>query len=135
VLLCAASASTRPQPKWLFGRTWMPPHPFPFWGTVTFGFAVEVSRVFVAAICLTRPGLPDQRSATTPTTCGPAIEVPWKTAYALSLLLVDDLVLTPGAAMSGLMRPDPSVVTGPRLLKLASAFVDGLIAPVENDAA
>ena len=134
MLLCAATASTRPQPKWLFGRTWIPPHWDPLL-TVTFGFAVELKRVFVAAICRTRLGCADQRSATTPTTCGPAIDVPWKTEYAESLELTEERVPVPGAAMSGLMRPEPSIVTGPRLLKPASAFVVGLIAPTEYEAA
>jgi hypothetical protein len=45
-----------------------------------FGFAVLFSRAFVAAMSLERLGIACQRSATTPTTCGPAIDVPWKFA-------------------------------------------------------
>jgi hypothetical protein len=41
-----------------------------------FGFAVEFRRAFVAAMSLLRLGTACHRSATTPTTCGPAIEVP-----------------------------------------------------------
>jgi hypothetical protein len=44
--------------------------------TVTFGFAVEASSCFVAAMSRARLGRADHRSATTPTTCGPAIDVP-----------------------------------------------------------
>ena len=40
----------------------------------------------------------------------------------------------PGATMSGLTRPEPSAVTGPRLLKFASSFVLLLIAPTVNEA-
>ena len=46
--------------------------------TVTFGFAVALSNCFVAAMFLARPGRADQRRATTPTTWGPAIDVPLK---------------------------------------------------------
>jgi hypothetical protein len=46
--------------------------------TVTFGFAVEASNCFVAAMLRTRLGRADQRRATTPTTWGPAIDVPVK---------------------------------------------------------
>jgi hypothetical protein len=57
----------------------MPPHCVPLL-TVMFGFAVPFSRAFVPAMSLSRLGSASQRSATTPTTCGPAIEVPWKFA-------------------------------------------------------
>jgi hypothetical protein len=43
---------------------------------VMLGFAVPFSRVFVAAMFLFKLGTACQSSATTPTTCGPAIEVP-----------------------------------------------------------
>ena len=49
----------------------------------------------------------------------------------MSLLFTEDRTLTPGATMFGLMRPEPSTVTGPRLLKPARAFVPDT-APVEN---
>ena len=52
----------------------------------------------------------------------------------MSLAFVEERVFTPGAVMSGLIRPEPSIVTGPRLLKLASAF-EVVIAPTEYDAA
>jgi hypothetical protein len=47
---------------------------------VMFGFAVVFKRAFVAAMSLFRAGTACQRSATTPTTCGPAIDVPLKFA-------------------------------------------------------
>jgi hypothetical protein len=45
--------------------------------------------------------------------------------------LVAERVLVPGATMSGLIRLEPSTVTGPRLLKLATVFVPVVRAPVE----
>ena len=38
----------------------------------------DLSTCFVAAMFLTRSGRADQSSATTPATCGPAIDVPLK---------------------------------------------------------
>jgi hypothetical protein len=81
-----------------------------------------------------RLGTACQRRATTPTTCGPAIEVPLAVPYEVSLAFVADRVLVPGATMSGLIRFEPSTVTGPRLLKLATEFVPVESAPVEYDA-
>jgi hypothetical protein len=59
------------------------------------------------------------------------MDVPLKLAYELSLSLVDERVGLPGAAMSGLIRPLPSTVTGPRLLKLAMVSVPVFKAPTE----
>jgi len=59
-------------------------------------------------------GWADHISATTPTTCGPAIEVPLLGAKVF--LGMDDRTSTPGATISGLTRWLPSTVTGPRLL-------------------
>ena len=129
----AASASTRPQPKWLFGRVAIPPQPAALFATVTFGFALRVSRYFVRGMSRTRLGLADQSSATTPTTCGPAIEVPLMVPYDVSLAVrSDERTLAPGAERSGFIRLEPSLVTAPRLLKPWRAFVVPLIAPVEN---
>jgi hypothetical protein len=72
--LYAASASTSPQPKWLLGTAVLPPQPVP--PPATDGFALASSTCFVAAMFLTRSGRADHNSATTPTTCGPAIDVP-----------------------------------------------------------
>ena len=44
--------------------------------TVTFGLAVFCKIVLVAAMSRTNCGRADQSNATTPATCGPAIEVP-----------------------------------------------------------
>ena len=128
----AASASTSPQPKWLLGRDPTPPHREPLL-TVTFGFAVMPSSCFVAVMSLTSVGRADQSRATAPTTWGPAIEAPEKNEYAESLPFVADRTLTPGATMSGLMRPEPSIVTGPRLLNPARTLLL-LTAPVEKAA-
>jgi hypothetical protein len=45
---------------------------------VTFGLAVLVRISFVAAMFLASSGWADHNKATTPATCGPAIEVPLK---------------------------------------------------------
>ena len=57
------------------------------------------------------------------------MEVPLAVVYALSPLLEHERVPVPGAAMSGLMRPLPSAVTGPRLLKPAIVSVPVFNAP------
>jgi hypothetical protein len=51
----------------------------------------------------------------------------------VSLVFTDDRTFTPGAEIFGLRRFDPSRVTGPRLLKIASVLVMS-IAPVEKEA-
>ena len=131
--LYAASASTRPQPKWLFGTLRIPPQPAALFATVTAGFADRVSRYFVRGMSRTSFGLADQSRATTPTTCGPAIDVPLMLPYDTSpVVRSEERTLAPGAEMSGFMRCEPSTLTEPRLLKLCSAFVVPLIAPVEN---
>ena len=80
-------------------------------GHVRVGRARQQS--LVAAMSRERLGIADQSRATTPTTCGPAIAVPLKKAYAESLPLTEERTFTPGATMSGLMRFEPSIVTGP----------------------
>jgi hypothetical protein len=102
---------------------------------VMFGLAVLFRRAFVAAMSLLRLGTACHRSATTPTTCGPAIEVPLKGPKAESLEPIAERVDVPGATMSGLIRLEPSTVTGPRLLKPTTEFVPVVSAPVEYDAA
>jgi hypothetical protein len=64
-----------------------------------------------------------------PEICGVAMDVPLANVYALSLLLEHERVLVPGAVMSGLIRPLPSAVTGPRLLKEAMVSVPVFKAP------
>jgi hypothetical protein len=60
----------------LFG-IWVEGIPPQVWGvTTTEGFAVFCNRVFVASISRAKAGRADQSKATTPATCGPAIEVP-----------------------------------------------------------
>jgi hypothetical protein len=57
------------------------------------------------------------------------MEVPLAVVYALSPALLADRVPVPGAVISGLIRPLPSAVTGPRLLKLAIVSVPVFNAP------
>jgi hypothetical protein len=57
------------------------------------------------------------------------MDVPLAVVYALSLLLEHERVPVPGAVISGLIRPLPSAVTGPRLLKEAMVSVPVLNAP------
>src|SRR5215831_4484586 len=113
----APSASTRPQPNVLFG-TWLPGTP-PQDSDVVRAAAVEVSRLSIASGSPIRSESPESTSATTPTTCGPAMLVPLRFSYALPGTL--DRTLTPGAEMSGFGRLLPSLVTGPRLEKPAIA--------------
>src|SRR5207244_9373913 len=67
--------------------------------------------------------------------CGVAMDVPLAVVYALSLLLEHERVPVPGAVISGLIRPLPSLVTGPRLLKPAMVSVPVIKAPAVYDAA
>ena len=73
----------------------------------------------------------DHNSAIAPEICGVAMDVPLAVVYAVSLLLLAERVLVPGAAMSGLMRLLPSAVTGPRLLNPAMVSVPVVSAPIE----
>jgi hypothetical protein len=63
------------------------------------------------------------------------MDVPLAVVYALSLVLEHERVPVPGAAISGLIRPLPSAVTGPRLLKPAIVSVPVVNAPTVYDAA
>src|SRR5947207_1992466 len=116
----------------------MPPQAVPL-ETFTAGLALDWRSALVAAMSLRRDGYADQSRATAPTTCGPAMEVPLQVCpeYCVSLPFSDEFTFTPGAEMSGLIRFEPSTVTGPRLLKLASetGFPVQVVAPVEKDAA
>jgi hypothetical protein len=69
--------------------------------------------------------------AMAPAMCGVAMDVPLKSAYAVSLVLKHERVFVPGAVTSGLMRLLPSAVTGPRLLKEAIVSVPVFSAPTE----
>jgi hypothetical protein len=57
------------------------------------------------------------------------MDVPLAIVYALSALLLAERVLVPGAAISGFIRPLPSIVAGPRLLKEAIVSVPVFSAP------
>src|SRR5262245_57668125 len=90
--------------------------------TVMLGLAVLFSSASVASSSRESAAFACQSRATMAATCGPAIEVPLQSCpeYDESEVGREDRTFTPGAAMSGLIRPEPSSVTGPRLLKLAS---------------
>ena len=96
--------------------------------------AVFCKIILVAAMSRINCGRADQSNATTPTTCGPAIDVPDRVLKVVSLVEKEERTLTPGAEMFGFKRLEPSTVIGPRLLKDARVFVEALIAPVENAA-
>jgi len=78
-----------------------------------------------------RLGIADHNSAMAPAIWGVAMDVPLRLAYAVSEVLKLERLLVPGALMSGLIRPLPSVVTGPRLLKPAIVSVPVFSAPTE----
>lgn len=59
------------------------------------------------------------------------MDVPLKLPYEVSLSLRQERVFVPGALISGFIRPLPSAVTGPRLLKLAMLSVPVFRAPTE----
>jgi hypothetical protein len=69
--------------------------------------------------------------AIAPAICGVAMDVPLKLPYEVSLSLRQERVLVPGAQISGFIRPLPSAVTGPRLLKPAMLSVPVFRAPTE----
>ena len=69
--------------------------------------------------------------AMAPAICGVAIDVPLKLPYEVSLSLRQERVFVPGAQISGFIRPLPSAVTGPRLLKPAMLSVPVFSAPTE----
>lgn len=85
----------------------------------------------MASISFCNVGLADHSNATAPEMCGVAMEVPLAVVYALSALLSHERVLVPGALISGFIRPLPSMVTGPRLLKPAIVSVPVFKAPME----
>ena len=76
-----------------------------------------------------RAGIADHNKATAPAMWGVAMDVPLKFAYELSLAFVHERVPVPGAEISGLIRPLPSAVTGPRLLNPAIVSVPVFNAP------
>src|SRR4030095_15942779 len=127
--LNAERASTRPHPNVLLG-TWSP-GTSPQVSLIVRGAAVAVRLFSIESGSPIKSGLPERRSATTPTTWGPAVLVPLKDAYPPPG--TRDRTLTPGAEMSGFMRPLPSIVTGPRLEKPAMSSLMS-VAPTEKDA-
>ena len=80
---------------------------------------------------MSQTGDSDHSNASAPAICGVAMDVPLKFAYDVSLSLVQERVLVPGAQMSGLIRLLPSAVTGPRLLNPAIVSVPVFNAPAE----
>jgi len=121
--LTAARISTRPQPKTLFGGPAVP-----HWvEEIKTAESFKASRL--AVIWCRKLGMADHSKPIAPEICGVAIDVPLAVVYALSPLLLAERVPVPGALMSGLIRPLPSAVTGPRLLKLAIVSVPVFNAP------
>jgi hypothetical protein len=57
------------------------------------------------------------------------MDVPLAVVYALSAVLLAERVPVPGALISGFIRPLPSIVTGPRLLKEAMVSLPVTRAP------
>src|ERR1043166_2941179 len=76
--------------------------------TCTCGLAVCCSSALVAGMSRFSDGNADQSSATTPTTCGPAIDVPLKYSESMSLEWPDGRTSTPGAEMFVFRRCEPS---------------------------
>ena len=62
--------------------------------------AVALLKIALRTVADVALGLPCKYSATTPTTCGVAIDVPLKTAVAELLLYHAEVMLTPGAKIS-----------------------------------
>ena len=119
----AAAISTRPQPYTLFGGPAVP-----HWvEDIKTAWLFKASRL--AAIWCRKPGRADHSRAIAPEMCGVAMDVPLAVVYALSPALLAERVPVPGAVISGLIRPLPSAVTGPRLLKLAIVSVPVFNAP------
>ena len=119
----AAAISTRPHPYTLFGG-----HAVPHWvEEIKTAWLFKASRL--AVIWCRKPGRADHSNAIAPEMCGVAMDVPLAVVYALSPALLAERVPVPGAVISGLIRPLPSAVTGPRLLKLAIVSVPVFNAP------
>jgi hypothetical protein len=72
--------------------------------TVTPGLAVFCKTVLVVAMSRTNCGRADQSNATTPATCGPAIDVPLIVPKLVSLVRRVERTLTPGAETFGFSR-------------------------------
>ena len=70
--------------------------------TATAGLAVFCRIALVPAMLRTSEARADQSNATTPTTCGPAIEVPDRLTKVVSLVRKAERTLTPGAETFGL---------------------------------
>jgi hypothetical protein len=83
----------------------------------------------LAVIWCRKLGTADHNNPIAPEMCGVAMDVPLASVYALSPELLAERVFVPGALISGLMRPLPSAVTGPRLLKPAMVSVPVFKAP------
>jgi hypothetical protein len=94
---------------------------------------IKCAALFIAVRLLViwcrRLGIADHNSAIAPEMCGVAMDVPLAVVYRLSPALVAERVPVPGAVISGFMRPLPSTVTGPRLLKEAMVSVPVFKAP------
>jgi hypothetical protein len=119
----AAAISTRPQPYTLFGGPAAPHR------VEEIKKAALSNAVRLALIWCRRLGNAHQSKPIAPAMCGVAMDVPLAVVYALSLALLAERVPVPGAVISGFIRPLPSLVTGPRLLKPAIVSVPVVRAP------
>ncbi len=116
----AAAISTRPQPYTLFGGP-----PVPHWvEEIKTEWLFKASRL--AVIWCRKAWKRDHSNAIAPEICGVAMDVPLAVVYALSPELLAERVPVPGALISGLIRPLPSAVTGPRLLKRGDGIGAGI---------
>jgi hypothetical protein len=119
----AVAILTRPQPYTLFGGP-AGPH------SVLEIKTVELSKASrLAWIWFCKLGMADHNKAMAPAICGVAMDVPLAVVYEASPALLAERVLVPGAVISGFVRLLPSLVTGPRLLKLAIVSVPVFKAP------
>src|SRR5581483_6409912 len=124
----AAYASTMPYPSKSFGTAFGSPQTILPNDTPP-RCAVSRKICSVVSILPINLGFADHISATTPTMCGPAIEVPDNAPYVPPGSA--EFTPTPGAAISGLTRPLLSANTGPRLENEARRLLRS-IAPTEN---
>src|SRR3954471_15976402 len=102
----------QPQPQLLF-RTCVPGTPPQFSVAIVLGSDDLRTSSVVRSILPISSGCALQSRATSPTTCGPAIEVPLQPNWAYVPPGIEERIETPGATTSGPIPP--SKVEGPRL--------------------
>ena len=119
----AAAISMRPHPYTLFGGP-AEPHCVEEINTAELFNASRLAVTWCFKL-----GIAHHSNAIAPAMCGVAMDVPWILMYSLSLPFQAERTFVPGAVISGLIRLLPSLVTGPRLLKLAMVSVPLINAP------